>query len=121
MKNGIKITPAGEVEVIDFTKPDELSVLQSAVGGWVQAIDLSNILSLWVNEEGKMIRLEHNPIAQVFWDMSFGQETDYIVGTVVLTGTPDADGETQGLSDEHIEVLKEFIEAVAGKVLETVK
>ena len=45
MKNGIKITPAGEVEVIDFSKPDELSVLQTAVGGWVQAIDLSNILS----------------------------------------------------------------------------
>ena len=41
MKNGIKITPAGEVEVIDFSKPDELSVLQTAVGGWVQAIDLS--------------------------------------------------------------------------------
>jgi hypothetical protein len=53
--------------------------------------------------------------------MSFGQETDYIVGTVVLTGTPDADGETQGLSDEHIQVLKEFIEAAAGSVLETVK
>ena len=23
MKNGLKITPAGEVSVIDFTKPDE--------------------------------------------------------------------------------------------------
>jgi hypothetical protein len=121
MKNGIKITPAGEVEVIDFSKPDELSVLQGAVEGWVQAIDLSSILSLWVNEEGKMIRLEHNPLAQIFWDMAFGQETDYIVGTVVLTGTPDADGETQGLSDEHVQELKQFLEAAAESILETVK
>lgn len=109
MKNGLKITPAGEVTVIDFTKPDELSALQDAVGGWVQAVDLNENLSMWVNEEGKMIGLEHNPVAQMVWDMTFGEGTDYIVGTVVLTGTPDLDGETRGLEAEVIESMQEFM------------
>jgi len=113
MKKGIKITPARVVEVIDFTKPDELSALQDAVGGWVQAIDLNDHLSLWVNEEGKMMRYEHNQLAQLVWDMSFGPDTDYIVGTVVITGTPDADGETQGLSETDIETLKDFLSAAS--------
>lgn len=113
MKQGLKVTPAGEVEVYNFSNPDELSALQGAVGGWVQAIDLNDHLSLWVNEEGKMIGLEHNPLAQLIWDMSFGPETDYIVGTAVFTGTPDADGETQGLTDEAIETLKDFLSAAA--------
>jgi len=113
MKQGLMITPAGKVEVYDFSKPDELSALQNAVNGWVQAIDLNDHISLWVNEEGKMIGLEHNPLAQLVWDMSFGPDTDWIVGTVVITGTPDENGDTQGLTDEAVETLQDFLSAAA--------
>lgn len=112
MKNGLMITPAGEFKVIDLSKTSELAVLQEAVEGWVQAIDLFENLTMWVNEEGKMIGLEHNPMAQYIWDMAFGKGSDHIVGTVVLTGAPDLDGETRGLQDEVVEAIQEFISIV---------
>lgn len=113
MKNGLMITPAGEISVIDLSKTNELEVLQEAVEGWVQAVDVSEHMTMWMNEEGKMIGLEHNPMAQIVWDMNFGVDTDYIVGTVVLTGTPDPDGETRGLETEVIEAIQELIVIMA--------
>ena len=111
MKNAIKITPEGEVSIIDIAG-DELSTLQGAVGGWVQAIDLDDAVSLWVNEEGKMLRQAHNRKAQALWDAAFGPETDYIVGTAVVTGTPDAHGNTRGLSQTAIDKLSATLAAV---------
>lgn len=88
----------GTVETVDTT----LDALQGAVGGWVQAVDLSGSLTLWVNEEGKMIGLPHNPYAQRLWDDAYGKGTDYIVGNAVLTGGADEDGNTLGLDDLSI-------------------
>lgn len=111
MKKAIKITPEGGVSVIDIAG-DELSALQGAVGGWVQAIDLDDAVSLWVNEEGKLLRQAHNKKAQALWDAAFGPETDYIVGTAVVTGTPDAHGNTRGLSQATINRLSATLAAV---------
>jgi hypothetical protein len=100
-KMAVAISPAGSVELIDLSS-GSLEKLQTAVGGWVQAIELSNELTLWCNEEGKMIGLEHNPLAQHLWDRAFGAGTDYIVGTVVLTGGTDDEGDTIGITEEQI-------------------
>ena len=111
MKKAIKITPEGEVSTIDIAG-DELGILQGAVGGWVQAIDLDDAVSLWVNEECKMLRQAHNVKAQALWDAAFGPETDYIVGTAVITGTPDARGNTRGLSQAVIDKLSATLAGV---------
>lgn len=104
MKQALMITPEGEVSTIDIAT-DALEKLQGAVGGWVQAVSLDSELTLWCNEEGKMIGLEHNPLAQFMWDRAFGAGTDFIVGTVVITGGTDNDGETIGLTDDQIGLL----------------
>jgi len=97
-KLAIQVKTTGEVTELDLTA-DSLSTLQTAVGGWVQAIDLSDTLSMWCNEEGKLISLPHNPYAQAMWDEVFGEQTDYLVGDVVFTGGTDDEGMTLGLDE----------------------
>lgn len=112
MKKALQITTSGEVIELDITNEEtSLTTLQGAVGGWVEAIDLSESVSLWVNEEGKLDGLEPNPYAQVFWDEAFGAGTDFIVGNVVLTGTPDSEGYTRGLDDNTAQRIRELLVA----------
>lgn len=76
-----------------------LENLQEAVGGLIQAVDLSSNLTMWCNEEGKLNGLPVNPVATAMWTRYFG-ETDVIVGNVVFTGGSDEEGETTGLLNE---------------------
>jgi tRNA threonylcarbamoyladenosine modification (KEOPS) complex Pcc1 subunit len=111
MKKALHIKTTGEVIELDITA-DSLSTLQTAVGGWVQAIDIASDLSMWCNEEGKLISLPHNPFAQFMWDKAFGAHTDYIVGDIVLTGGTDEEGYTLGLTDEQVTILSKIVETV---------
>jgi hypothetical protein len=101
-RKALVINTDGTVAVIDPT----LDALQAAVGGWVQAVDLTDTLTLWVNEEGKMVGLPYNPYAQALWNDTYGRGTDYLVGNAVITGGTDEDGETLGLDDESIAAVK---------------
>ena len=106
----IKISTTGQITEI---KEINLAALQEGVGGWVQAIDLSETVVLWCNEEGKMINLPHNPYAQELWDEAYGVKTDYIVGDVVITGGTDNEGNTLGLSEADLAEVKKTLEKVA--------
>jgi len=107
VKKAVVIKTNGTTETIEMGPSNELSVLQESVGGWIQAIQLSDTLVMWLNEEGKMESLPHNAIAQWYWDMAFGPETDYIVGNVVFTGGVDNEGETIGLTEEQVATLSD--------------
>jgi len=115
-KTALHISTTGEVAELDISS-QTLTKLQTAVGGWVEAIDLTERLTMWCNEEGKIISLPHNPYAQYFWDKMFGAHTDYIVGDIVLTGGVDSEGETVGLSAEQVEWVQFFI----GKVRQLIE
>jgi hypothetical protein len=110
MKKALQITTLGSMIAIDL-EFNSLEKLQSAVGGWVQAIDLSDTMSMWCNEEGKMISLPHNPFGQALWEQSYGR-TDYIVGDVVITGGVDDEGETISLTDEQITQVTKVVAEV---------
>jgi len=110
MKKAIYIPTLGSMEIIDL-EFDSLKKLQASVGGWVQAIDLSETMSMWCNEEGKMLQLSHNPFGQAFWEKSFGR-TDYIVGDIVITGGVDDEGDTISLTDEQIAFVTEVVAEV---------
>jgi hypothetical protein len=101
-RKALVINTDGTVAVIDPT----LDALQGAVGGWVQAVDLTDTLTLWVNEEGKMVGMPHNPYAQLLWNEAYGENTDYIVGNAVVTGGADDEGEMVTLDDATIEAVK---------------
>jgi len=109
----LHITTNGEVRELDSI---ELTVLQQAVGGYVQAIGLREDVVMWLNEEAKIERLPHNPVGQTFWNEVYGADTDYIQGNAVFTGGTDEHGETLPLSEDRAReirsvVLEHFIRA----------
>ena len=88
MKTAMVIDTQGHVSTLDISVRS-LEQMQAAVGGYVQAVDIADDVTLWCNEEGKMMGLEHNPLAQHLWDRAFGAGTDYITpGCPIKPGTP---------------------------------
>lgn len=109
----LQITTNGEVRELDST---ELTVLQQAVGGYVQAISLREDVVMWLNEEAKIERLPHNPVGQTLWNDVYGAGTDYIQGNAVFTGGADENGETLALNEDRAReiravVLEHFVRA----------
>lgn len=111
MIKALRVTTEGHVQEIDLAE-DSLRKLQTAVGGYVQAVNLTDTLTLWCNEDGKLQRLRHNPYAQRAWDASFGAHTDYIVGDVVFT-SDGPDGQTASIEAEDEAAVRAIVEAVA--------
>jgi hypothetical protein len=120
MKTAFKITTDGWVTKLDLST-EPLATLQQGVGGLVQAVDLSERLTLWLNEEGKVLGQAHNPYGQFFWDKLFGVHTDYIVGDVVISGGTDEDGNTLGLTEQQVEWVTYFVNRVREFVEPSIK
>jgi hypothetical protein len=95
MKTALRINTDFTTEILDLDT-DTLEKLQGAVGGWVQAVDLQDNLTLWCNEEGKLTGLPTNVIGTHMWEKSFGM-TDIIMGDIVFTGGTDDEGENLAL------------------------
>lgn len=93
-------------EVIDL-EPG-LAPLQAAVGGYIEAIYPLPGVVMFLNEEGKIQGLPHNPVASlVAAEVLYG---DYICGNVVLVGE-DGHGESVGLTDEQVEAIYARLDA----------
>ena len=104
-KQVIVITPEGSITQMEMGKDgqSEYDFLNKTVAGWIQAVDLDGTLAgftIWVNEEGKMSGLPYNDLATLLWEISYGQ-TDIMVGTAVITGNADEEGDTLGLTPEQ--------------------
>lgn len=104
------VIPADQTEPlrkVEFRQGD-LSYMQSVVGGLVQALDIERPdATLWSNDEGKLIGLEMNRRATALWwvhDKRF-RNYDVLVGNVLLTGTPDSEGNTASAPDELVTLL----------------
>jgi hypothetical protein len=120
MKTAFKITTDGWVTKLDLST-EPLATLQQGVGGLVQAVDLSERLTMWLNEEGKVLGQAHNPYGQFFWDKLFGVHTDYIVGDIVISGGTDEDGNTLGLTEQQVEWVMYFVNRVREFVEPSIK
>jgi hypothetical protein len=105
----ITLTAEGQAEEIQLAdEGSQLEQLQSAVGGLVQAIDFTEGLTIWVNEEGKIYGLPVNPKATFLWEKYFGL-TDFICGDVIFTGGTGEEGETLGLDEETAKELRDLL------------
>ena len=120
MKTAIRITTIGEVTTLDLST-EPLATLQAGVGGLVQAVDLSQRLTLWLNEEGKVLGQAHNAYGQFFWDKLYGAHTDYIVGDIVISGGTDGHGDTLGLTEQQVEWVMYFVDRVREVVEPSIK
>lgn len=105
------IEPGGEYRVEQLER--SLSALQRIVGGYVQAVPSEDrTVDFWMHEEGKLIGLEPNPTATAMYYLAWPnyQTNDFLVGSVVITGGADGEGETLPIPavfrDEMLELLK---------------
>ena len=93
-------------EILDIAE-NELSQLQSAVEGLIQPVDLAELITMWVNEEGLFQEgLELNQLATAFMQ-ELGSNTP-IMGNVVFTGGTDEDGNTLGMNQDAMDELTEI-------------
>lgn len=104
---GIICEADGVMRRMRFTNATFLALAQDAVHGLIEAIDLPDVrMTVWCNEE---YRLKEPPwpvnvFATAWWHMQY-QTPNVILGPVVITGPPDAEGETTGLAPAVIHVL----------------
>lgn len=106
MKEALRVNTDFTTEVLDLSS-NEYEQLRDTVGGLIQAVDLRQGLTIWVNEEGKLIDLPVNVIGTHLWEKSFGM-TDVIVGNCVFTGNADDEGETLELANSWIVQIQEL-------------
>jgi len=105
MRNALLIKADGTIHGIDLgdSPHEEYEALSGAVGGMVQAVPLSDSgMTLWCNDEGKLIGLPYNAKATNVWVKYWGQ-TDVMVGNCVVTGGFDDKSElTLGLTSQQV-------------------
>lgn len=72
---------------------DQLDKMQQLIGGYVEAIPITPVETLWVNEDGQRLRLPANPAATKIAAHTL-QYGGYIRGTAILTGI-NSEGELE--------------------------
>ena len=82
--------------------------LRYLVGGHVEAVALPDGMTMYVNEEGKLMGLPMNGRATLLMPYP----GDYIVGVAVIVGSPTEDGEDTGLTPAQLEILDAFLPGV---------
>ena len=119
MKHALSLHEDGTIEGHDLDEPDSMTVLQTAVKGNFEVVDLTpeiltevfpgwsrvdpGGISMWMNEEGKyQPGLERNFIATVILRFAGGIPGDFVMGPVAFTSMPDDEGETQGLTLDQV-------------------
>jgi len=114
-----------EPETLDGYEP-----LSNAIGGlielvpvkpdyWAASADSDTSLTIWCNEEGKLLGLPFNKTATELWaavdEYGCVEAGDRLVGTVVVQGPVDENGDTTDCPDwvfDWLKLKEEFENAV---------
>lgn len=81
------------------SKRSTLEQMQEIVDGLIQPVYLTETLTMWVNEEGKIVGLPINLGATKIWNHFYGN-TDIIAGDVFFTAGVDEEGNDLEITDE---------------------
>ena len=101
--HAIKIESNGTVEKISLNSYEDY---RKAVGGDIELIGLKDGSIAYINEDGKMLNLDYNKKAT---DLCKGliQEHDCIVGTMIVLGHGDGEGNDTSITEEmEAEILQ---------------
>jgi len=82
---------------------DGYEPLSKEIGGLIESVPASPEVTIWCNEEGKLLKLDFNLIATDLWEVfdSYGcvAAGDVLVGPVVIQGPADEEGECTDVPD----------------------
>ncbi|QNP67954.1 DUF3846 domain-containing protein [Streptomyces genisteinicus] len=102
------LRPDRTATVISWPTTGTLATLHTAITCRnVEAVTLSPDLTMWVDEEGVPNGAEVNPSANLL-ALITGYMQPYF-GTAVITGGPDTNGDTKGLTDDNVAALLELL------------
>lgn len=99
MRKALLIDTEGHAVELDLDA--EKNTLSKAVDGLIQAVDINQNLTMWLNEEGKLMGLPINSLGTAVFRRAHAIQ-DIIVGNIVLTGGVDEEGDTIGLTEEQL-------------------
>lgn len=103
--NGLLIKATGEASLFELKGTEaDYERLTEAIGGLLQAVPLSDTISLYCHDEGKVLDLPGNLKASKVWEHFYGN-TDTLAGHIVLTGAPNAQGYDTGLTEADLELI----------------
>lgn len=96
-------------ELIDIAEK-ELTKLQGVVDGLIEAVQVNENVTMWVNEEG-LFRpdLKRNYLGSVILAVLSGGQQPVIKGDIVFTGSADDNGETKGLQQGDIDHITSMV------------
>ena len=110
----VRITVSGDVERISL---DRAGLLQSLYGAldcrYVEVVQPTDTIRLWVDEEGLLNRSDPNLLATLV-AAELGSFDQVLRGAVVVTGGADAMGNTQPLSDQDLRHLEAVVDRISG-------
>lgn len=96
---------SAHLEIRDYRRLEDY---QSAVGGWIEAVDVHPLgVTMLVNENGIAERLPFNGRATFLWwfHSSRAREHAALVGDVAVVGLPDNDGEPTDVPSTTMDLL----------------
>jgi hypothetical protein len=107
MKTGISIDPLGVITEHEFQDEDDYPSgnterIHEMIGGYLESVSMPG-LTMFVNEDGRRLNLPINYCASMI-------ARQPILGTVVILGRVNSNGDTIGLSGEQIEAAQVLVE-----------
>jgi hypothetical protein len=84
--------------------------LQERVGGWIEAVSSDDgEVTLWINEEGKLLGLPVNELGTTLWHIISPRMAgvDVLCGPVVVSGGTDPEGDTLSVPQGLLKVLEQ--------------
>lgn len=110
MSKGLFVSTLGNVVKASY---DDLDAYQRAVGGWIEALDLTldsgRQVSIYFNEDGIAEDLPANAKITALVQ-SVLHTSIFILGDVVIIGPPDAEGDTTDLLPATMSAIISFMD-----------
>jgi hypothetical protein len=105
MTTYLKITTDGECTLVEA---DSLVPLQEHIGGDIRLVQLNGAAAMYVDEDGHVKDLETNTVAMLILQHNGTRllPGDRIVGTALLFGDADAEGNDQSIDPRTVEWLR---------------
>ena len=105
----IKITVTGSLERIDLDPAQLLQSLYTQIGcRYVEVVQATDTICLWVDEKGLMHRAQLNLVASVV-AVVLGAPGYMLHGAVVATVGADSEGNTLPLNDRDLHILQTIV------------
>lgn len=106
MAKGIHV-PVDETEPLEQREFATLDDYQTAVDGWIEAVEIPSLdITIYVNEEGLLRSLPFNPRASFLWWFHVpGAHQAMLVGSAVIVGSSDDNGDSTDVPQAAVDLL----------------